>query len=158
MQNSSKGSNIEEEDITKIQTPSSESKIDERKGTKLVDNSNYSHIVQISRLSSTKDPIDNQMNKSDEPNNELDDKRKVDIVEKKTSNEFNINGLIDTIKVDQIENVQLNTRKRKISQGDLQEPKKSSLMHEIDEMELFMERLRSKMVETQRHKTGPGRN
>ena len=98
------------------------------------------------------------MKKSDEPNNGLVDKGKVDIVEKKTSNEFNINGLIDTIKVDQIENAQLNTRKRKISQGDLQEPKKSSLMHEIDEMELFMERLRSKMAETQRHKTGPGRS
>ena len=97
------------------------------------------------------------MKKSDKPNNGLVDERKVDIVEKKTS-EFNINGLIDTIKVDQIEKVQLNTRKRKISQGDLQEPKKSSLMHEIDEMELFMERLRSKMVETQRHKTGPGRS
>ena len=157
-ENSSKWSNIEEDDITKVQTPSSELKMDESEGSKLVDNSTYSHNVQISRLSSAKDPIDTQMKKSDEPNNGLVDKRKVDIVEKKTSNEFNINGLIDTIKVDQIENVQLNTRKRKISQGDLQEPKKSSLMHEIDEMELFMERLRSKMVETQRHKTGPGRN
>ena len=122
-----------------------------------MDNSKYSHIVQISKLSSTKD-IDNQMKTSDESNNGLVNKRKVDIIEKKTSDDFNINGLIDTIKVDQIENVQLNTRKRKISQGDLQEPKKSSLMHEIDEMELFMERLRSKMVETQRHKTGPGRS
>ena len=155
---SNKGPEIEEEETSKVQTSSSGSKIDENKGTKLVDNSTYSHIAQISRLSSGKDPIDNKMKTSDEPNNGLVDERKVDIVEKKKS-ELDINGLADSKKVE-TGNIQLNTRKRKIShsQDDHQKPKKSSLMHEIDEMELFMERLRSKMVKTQIHKTGPGQN